>query len=266
MLRRVWPLPAALLALVVVAFAAASAQGGGPIAKPRWVSGVLITEYWPVPERWFGGKLVGAPGLTGLHRVDWLYGGNGVSMEGDGIGLDGRQYHIQKVGKQGWVDARGRRTIPGVHGWTRGFPFWRGVGWRSRKGFVTFPLLDGGWYNGAPKRYIKPKDISFGDGASRPLVFWRSVAVDPRLIPMGSRIFVPALCKTPGHGWVVAADIGGAIIGRHLDLYRPAPPTADIPSDVWHGQKMWVLPPNAKVPKKLPTCKGNVFVVVDRDG
>ena len=31
--------------------------------------------------------------------------------------------------------------------------------------------------------------------------------------------------------------------------------TADIPSDVWHGQKIWVLPPDAKVPKKLPTCR-----------
>ena len=255
MLRRVWPLPAALLTLGLLASAGPSA-GGGPIAKPRWLGGVTITQYWPAPERWFRGKLVSAPGLTTKHRVDWLYSGGGVSMEGDGIGLDGRQYHIRSVGEQGWVDAEGRPTIPGAHGWTRGFPFWRGLGWRDRKGFVTFPLADGTWYRGAPKRYIKPKGIVFGEGPSRPLVFWRSVAVDPRLIPMGSRIFVPALCDTPGHGWVVAADIGGAIIGRHIDLFRPAPPRSDIPSDVWHDAKIWVLPPGVAIPKRLPSCGG----------
>ena len=261
MLRRVWPLPAALLSACLLVFASPSWSGGGPITKPRWLSGVLITEYWPAPERWFSGKLISAPGLTGKHRVDWLYGGSGLSMEGDGIGLDGRRYHIQTVGDQGWVDERGRRTIPSVKGWSRGFPFWRGLGWRDRHGFVTFPFGDGTWYHGTPKHYIEPRGISFGVGHSRPLVFWRTVAVDPSLIPMGSRIFVPALCETPGHGWVVAADIGGAIIGRHLDLYRPAPPTSDIPSDVWHDQRIWVLPPEAKVPKKLPSCAGTILVV-----
>jgi 3D (Asp-Asp-Asp) domain-containing protein len=259
MLLRVWPLPAAMLTLCLFALGSQSASGGGPIAKPRWLTGVTVTEYWPAPERWFSGKLVSAPGLLGKHRVDWLYSGSGLSMEGDGVGLDGLQYHIQTVGGQGWVDEHGRPTVPGAGGWTRGFPFWRGLGWRDKQGLVTFPLDDGTWYHGAPKRYIRPAGVSFGLGPSRQLVPWRSVAVDPSLIPLGSRIFVPALCATPGHGWVVAGDIGGAIIGRHLDLYRPAPPTADIPSDVWHDEQVWVLPPDAKVPKKLPACNGTTI-------
>jgi 3D (Asp-Asp-Asp) domain-containing protein len=82
------------------------------------------------------------------------------------------------------------------------------------------------------------------------------VAVDPSLIPIGSRIFVPALCSTPGHGWVVAGDTGGAIIGRHLDLFRPAPAVRGVSSDVWHDQQIWVLPPAAALPKRLPTCDG----------
>jgi 3D (Asp-Asp-Asp) domain-containing protein len=239
-----------------------SAPGGGPISKPRWLGRVTITEYWPAPERWYQGRLVAAPGIPGRHRVDWLYSGTGLSMQGDGIGLDGQRYHILSTGKQGWVDERGRRTIPRAHGWSRGFPFWRGLGWRNKRGRVTYPLADGSWYSGAPKRYIKPKGVVFGAGPSRPLVFWRSVAVDPRLIPIGSRMFVPALCETPGRGWVYAEDIGGAIIGRHLDLFRPAPADRGTASDVWHDQRIWVLPPNAKVPKKLPSCDG-VFVVVD---
>jgi 3D (Asp-Asp-Asp) domain-containing protein len=255
MLRRFWPFPAALLALCF-GLLGSPASGGGPISKPRWLGGVVITEYWPAPERWFTGKLVAAPGLTSLHRVDWLYSGNGVSMQGDGVGLDGVEYHIQTVGDQGWVDEQGRPTIAGSGGWTNGFPFWRGVGWRAKGGFVTFPLADGSWFHGPPKRYIEPTGITFATGTSRGLIPWRSVAVDPSLIPMGSRIFVPALCSTPGHGWVVAADIGGAIIGRHLDLFRPAPRLRGTSSDVWHDESIWVLPPDANLPKRLPSCDG----------
>jgi 3D (Asp-Asp-Asp) domain-containing protein len=38
------------------------------------------------------------------------------------------------------------------------------------------------------------------------------VAVDPKVIPMGSKILIP------GYGWGVAADVGGAIRGRHIDV------------------------------------------------
>ena len=52
----------------------------------RWLSGVTITEYWPAPEAWFIGKLVTTPGLSGKHRIDWLYSAMGVSMQGEGSG------------------------------------------------------------------------------------------------------------------------------------------------------------------------------------
>lgn len=42
------------------------------------------------------------------------------------------------------------------------------------------------------------------------------IAVDPKHIPMGSHIFVP------GYGWGIAADIGGAIRGRHIDVCIPS--------------------------------------------
>jgi 3D (Asp-Asp-Asp) domain-containing protein len=41
------------------------------------------------------------------------------------------------------------------------------------------------------------------------------VAVDPRLIPLGTRIFVP------GYGPAVAADVGVAIKGRIIDVWMP---------------------------------------------
>lgn len=42
------------------------------------------------------------------------------------------------------------------------------------------------------------------------------VAVDPRLIPLGTKLFVP------GYGKSVAADVGVAIKGRIIDLWMPS--------------------------------------------
>jgi 3D (Asp-Asp-Asp) domain-containing protein len=42
------------------------------------------------------------------------------------------------------------------------------------------------------------------------------VAVDPELIPLGTRLFVP------GYGRAIAADVGVAIKGRIIDLWMPS--------------------------------------------
>lgn len=201
-----------LALLVAAALLAPGAASARPISKPRWVRDVLVTEYFPVPERWFEGRRVAAPGLAGRHRVDWLYSAGGVSMEGDGVGLDGRRYHIEEIGGQGWVDQAGRRTRPLAHGgWSRGGPFWRALGWRNRNGRVTFPLEGGGWLRGEGTRYIPPRGIAFAPGPSRPLRFWRSVAVDPQLIPLGSRVYIPAYRETAGGGDCSGGVRGGSV-------------------------------------------------------
>ena len=41
------------------------------------------------------------------------------------------------------------------------------------------------------------------------------IAVDPRVIPLGTRVFVP------GYGPAVAADVGTAVIGNIIDLWMP---------------------------------------------
>jgi 3D (Asp-Asp-Asp) domain-containing protein len=41
------------------------------------------------------------------------------------------------------------------------------------------------------------------------------VAVDPRVIPLRTRLFVP------GYGRAIAADVGSAIKGRIIDLWFP---------------------------------------------
>jgi 3D (Asp-Asp-Asp) domain-containing protein len=42
------------------------------------------------------------------------------------------------------------------------------------------------------------------------------IAVDPSVIPLGTRVFVP------GYGAAVAADVGSAIKGAVIDLWMPS--------------------------------------------
>lgn len=215
----------------------------GPRTAERRLSGTTITEYWPVPESWFVGQLVSAPGLTGRHRVDWLYSASGVSMQGEGLGLDGRLYHIAALGSGGWVTASGRPTSP-ASGWAAGPPFWRAGGfWRSLLGAVTFPLALGGWSAGPGGRYLPLPGVAFAPGAARPLRFYQSVAVDPRVIPLGSRVYIPAYRGDGYGGWFIAQDTGGAISGRHVDVYRPPPSSPGAGGQFLSGQSIFVIKP-----------------------
>lgn len=215
------------------------------ITRPRWLSGVQVTEYYPVPERWFSGRPVAAPGAPGRHRVDWLYSARGVAMEGDGIDLHGRHVHVDELGSAGWVNERGRHTRYGrcATAWSAGPPYWLTGGWRARSGAVTFPLRTGGWSAGRARRTLGYHGLTFAGGPSRPLRYYRSLAVDPQLIPSGSRVFIPAY-RRHGGGWFVAEDTGGAIRGRHVDVYRPPPAH---PSDLGRylaHTRIFVRPPS----------------------
>ena len=61
------------------------------------------------------------------------------------------------------------------------------------------------------------------------------------MIPLGSRVYIPAY-RHDGHGgWFVAQDTGGAIGGRHIDVFRPPPassadagPVPDRPAGTGH--------------------------------
>ncbi len=62
-----------------------------------------------------------------------------------------------------------------------------------------------------------------------------AVAVDPRLIPLGSKLYIE------GYGYGFACDVGGAIKGKHIDLAFDSPAAA-----FRHGKKqvqIWILGP-----------------------
>jgi 3D (Asp-Asp-Asp) domain-containing protein len=174
------------------------------------------------------------------HRVDWLYSARGLSMEGDGIDLAGRRAHIHGLGSSGWVTADGRNTRPVrcAEHWSAGSPAWRGGGWRNIFGAVTFPLELGGWSNGQGRWSGGYGGVSFAPGPSLPLRYYRSVAVDPRLIPRGSRIYIPAYRR-----WLVAQDTGGAILGAHIDVFRPPPASLSDSGRFLEHQRVYVVPP-----------------------
>ncbi|MHB8658880.1 MAG: 3D domain-containing protein [Solirubrobacteraceae bacterium] len=209
----------------------------------HWLSDTTITEYWPAPERWFIGRAVRAPGLTARHRIDWLYSATGVCMQGEGLGLDGRMYHIASLGDGGWVTVGGRATSP-FGGWAGGPPYWRSGGfWRNRSGEPTFPLRAGGWSAGPGRRYVPLRNVSFAPGPSLPLRFYRSIAVDPAVIALGSRVYIPAYRRDGYGGWFVAQDTGGAIRGRRVDVYRSPPASAGDGGHYLTGQRIFVIGP-----------------------
>lgn len=196
------------------------------LTRPRWIAHTLVTEYWPSPERWFSGPTAHVAGIPGRHRVAWLYGARGLPMEGEGIADDGRVYHFAGPYTLGWENARGGATRP-----------------------CTAP---GYWTNGRPARLARPAGARFAAGHARTLAYWHSAAVDPKVIPFGSRIFLSALCPTPAHGWVVARDTGGAIGGAHIDVYRP-PPAEPAKGAALREQAMLVVPPGTR-PRVEPRC------------
>ncbi|MEL5850027.1 MAG: 3D domain-containing protein, partial [Candidatus Igneacidithiobacillus chanchocoensis] len=53
------------------------------------------------------------------------------------------------------------------------------------------------------------------------------VAVDPWVIPLGSRVYLPKI------GWRWARDTGGLVRGNHIDVWMPSRRLADR-LGVWH--------------------------------
>jgi 3D domain len=208
------------LCLAVTAAVATAA----PIAPPQGDLGPFqLTYYWFAPESDAVGVPVAAPGVVGSYREDFLYAAWGVAMQGPGTALTGATVHwAGDDGAGAWVNAAGQVTSPTSRGWTHGAPFWRNGGWRNHAGAVTFRRADGTWSNGPGAGARLPYHDQFAAGAGAAVTVWHSIATDPRVIPTGTAVWIPALAQTPAGGCFVADDTGGAIIGQHVDVLVPA--------------------------------------------
>jgi 3D (Asp-Asp-Asp) domain-containing protein len=72
----------------------------------------------------------------------------------------------------------------------------------------------GTWYNAASSGK-PPTHPEYGITASGAPLTKGIVAVDPRVIPLGTHLFIP------GYGFAIAGDTGGGIIGNKIDLGFP---------------------------------------------
>lgn len=69
----------------------------------------------------------------------------------------------------------------------------------------------------------RPGDKHYGITASGTRARPGVVAVDPRVIPLGTRLYVESLDGTNDYGYAVAEDTGGAIKGNKIDLFFESP-------------------------------------------
>lgn len=97
--------------------------------------------------------------------------------------------------------------------------------------------------------YLDPVDAS-GTGLAfdgKPAIPYQTIAVDPKVIPLGSKVYIP------GIGWCLAHDTGSAIKGNRIDVAMDSKENAlkwgrktllvkVIPPKTEHKYQMEVLP------------------------
>lgn len=72
----------------------------------------------------------------------------------------------------------------------------------------------------------------------------RTVAVDPVVIPLGSRIYIEGL------GERIAEDVGGGVKGNHIDVYLGTVPQA-FDFGVRRGRVSLIEPPKSRLARRL---------------
>lgn len=65
----------------------------------------------------------------------------------------------------------------------------------------------------------RPGDKWYGITASGTKARPGVVAVDPKVIPLGTKLYIESLDGTPDYGYAIAEDTGGAIKGNKIDLF-----------------------------------------------
>lgn len=98
-------------------------------------------------------------------------------------------------------------------------------GWKRNWKFQ--PVVAYGPQKGAPK--------AVGITAAGTVADWGTIAADTRYYPFGTIMYIP------DYGWGRVEDIGGAIKGRHIDLYFPSHKKALHWGREWKKVKVWKM-------------------------
>ena len=66
------------------------------------------------------------------------------------------------------------------------------------------------------------------------------IAVDPKVIPLGTRVYVQSLDGKPDYGYALAADTGGNIKGNTIDMWVPT--YAEAAQNGVRRMRVYILP------------------------
>jgi 3D (Asp-Asp-Asp) domain-containing protein len=147
-------------------------------------------------------------GSDGVHQIETF-----VTYE------NGRE--IERKIVNSWIDPEPRPTIiaRGTRGATRAYQpastptYWSQPSSATPSGGYSMNVR-ATWYN-ASHGGRAPGDPNYGRTATGVYATYGVVAVDPSVIPLGTRMYIP------GYGYAVAADTGGGVRGNHIDLAFP---------------------------------------------
>lgn len=67
-----------------------------------------------------------------------------------------------------------------------------------------------------------PDDPYYGITATGTKAGPGTVAIDPSIIPFGTKLYVETTDDIPSYGFATAEDTGGAIVGNRIDLWHPS--------------------------------------------
>lgn len=145
------------------------------------------------------------------------------------IGRDGKSIS-PPLRQKDWCEAALQGTVSvKANGKTRGYAFIDDDGPEQTNCDAWLGNLSDGVKVATRRARFAPVNHPMGCGVrSIPLMPFRTVAVDSSIIPIGTAIFVPELRGRPfrynGHdyvhdGYLFAGDRGGAIRGRHIDVF-----------------------------------------------
>jgi len=142
---------------------------------------------------------IGKPGEKEVSIKVTYKDGEEISREviGERVVAEARDHIVEEGAKDYFVTARGERRT-----------------------FKRVIYMEASAYTAGYESTGKnPGDPGYGITASGTTVRHGTVAVDPRVIPLGTNLYIESLGSLPDYGIARAEDTGGAIKGNRIDLY-----------------------------------------------